>query len=177
MEQTCSICKLDLPLNQFYKGTNKNGRRYACKHCCKIVYSSSKTNGNKRAAKRLKTDAVYKATIRKKQYENKLKAKQDNLQLHIWKQIKSRVAGRGLEFNIEVHDIYIPPICPILGIPLIVSKGRPTDNSPSVDRLDNSKGYIKGNILVVSYRANRLKSNSNLSELQLLVDNYKKYIT
>ena len=44
-----------------------------------------------------------------------------------------------------------------LSIPLYFSKGKQTSNSPSVDRIDNSKGYIKGNIQFVALPINYLK--------------------
>ncbi len=42
--------------------------------------------------------------------------------------------------------------------------------SPSLDRIDSTKGYTKGNIWVISNRANTLKNDATLSELKLLVE-------
>ena len=91
----------------------------------------------------------------------------------LWKAAKRRAKLKELDFNIEVLDIIIPQFCPLLNIPIIhtVGKGCRSDNSPSLDRIDNRFGYIKGNILVVSWRANFLKSDAALSELQMLVAN------
>lgn len=79
---------------------------------------------------------------------------------------KNRSVLYNLPLNITVDDIIIPDTCPVLGIPLVRRSTR--DNAPSLDRLIPEKGYVKGNINVVSMRANRLKSNATLHELELL---------
>lgn len=84
--------------------------------------------------------------------------------------IKSRCKKWGVEFNLTIDDIIIPDTCPILGIPIEHGKGYRTDNSPSVDRIDNSVGYVKGNVHVISMRANRIKNDSTLEELRLIVE-------
>jgi hypothetical protein len=64
----------------------------------------------------------------------------------------------------------------VLGIRLDYSMGggkRP--DSPSIDRIDNSKGYVKGNRVVISMRANRLKSDMTLCELRALADFYARH--
>ena len=55
---------------------------------------------------------------------------------------KNRAKKKGLEFNIDVSDVVIPKICPVLGIDIITDlQGRYTHNSPSIDRIDNDKGH------------------------------------
>ena len=85
---------------------------------------------------------------------------------------KMRSKERGLDFNLEVSDIYIPDICPVLGLPLNVNSGRSGayPNSPSLDRIDNSKGYIKGNVRVVSQQANAMKHCASNSQLHKFAD-------
>lgn len=78
---------------------------------------------------------------------------------------KGRAKTRGLPFDISEADIEIPPLCPVLGIPLVKGQGTPTDNSPTLDRIDSTKGYTPENVLVVSYRANRIKNDATISEL------------
>ena len=73
-------------------------------------------------------------------------------------------AIKQLEFNIELIDIIIPEMCPILGIKLNKSNNTTSPNSPSLDRIDSSKGYIKGNVIVISHRANTIKSNGTAEE-------------
>lgn len=79
---------------------------------------------------------------------------------------KNRAKNRNLEFNIDITDVVIPDFCPVLGIKLKKDGiGRFTDNSPTIDRIDNTKGYIKGNVAVISHRANHLKNSATLEEL------------
>jgi hypothetical protein len=82
----------------------------------------------------------------------------------IIKRIKSRAKRCNLEFNLTVDDIIIPSYCPILGIELVRTKIAPGDSSPSLDRIDNTKGYVKGNIRIISNRANRLKGDGTSEE-------------
>lgn len=86
------------------------------------------------------------------------------------RKIRSRAKSRGQEFTLTVEDIIIPKICPILGIPLCTSDGRADDASPSLDRLDNTKGYVPGNVNVISWKANQIKSNATVAELRAIAD-------
>jgi len=81
---------------------------------------------------------------------------------------------KGVPFNLTLDDIKIPEFCPILGIPLARSTGAPTDSSPSLDRINPSLGYVRSNVIVISYRANRIKNNATISELQKISDFYNK---
>lgn len=78
---------------------------------------------------------------------------------------------KGLEFNLEHSDIVVPECCPVLGIPLVYNIGgqKRSPNAPSVDRIDNTKGYIRGNIRIISWRANDLLANGTLDEFRRLV--------
>jgi hypothetical protein len=105
---------------------------------------------------------------------NKEKLKQRNLQFRldnpektILQGAKGRAKKHGIEFNLETSDIIIPKVCPILNIPLqrAVGKGCKLDNSPSLDRIDPTKGYVKGNVWVISQKANAMKSNASKEEL------------
>jgi len=88
---------------------------------------------------------------------------------------RNRARMGGLECTITVDDIVIPETCPVLGIPLFarIGAGRSNrdqvENSPSLDRIDNGKGYIPNNIAVISMRANMIKNNATLAELKAIV--------
>ena len=90
---------------------------------------------------------------------------------------KRRAKSKGLPFNIEITDIVIPERCPLLDIPLQDCKGAAGDSSPSLDRLLPHLGYIKGNILVISHRANQIKSCASVDELMLLTDRLHSIIS
>ena len=94
-----------------------------------------------------------------------------NRSLHA--QAKHRARKLGLDFSIDVEDIAVPAECPVLGIELVMSLGKASDNSPSLDRIDNSKGYIQGNIKVISWKANRLKSDASVEEFEKVLEYMK----
>lgn len=90
---------------------------------------------------------------------------------------KGRAKTKGLPFNITEADIRIPSVCPVLGIPLFKGTGKLTDNSPTLDRIDSTGGYTKDNVLVVSARANRIKSDATIEELLKVALYYLQLIT
>jgi len=80
---------------------------------------------------------------------------------------KDRAVKAGIPFNLTEGDIEIPDCCPALGIPLVAGSSRGgTDASPSLDRIKPELGYVRGNVRVISGRANRIKSNAAASELE-----------
>ncbi len=87
----------------------------------------------------------------------------------LWRNAKSRAANKGMEFTIGRADIRIPEKCPVLGIPMMVGTRHIKDGSPSLDRIDNSRGYTPDNICVISYRANALKRDAALEEVRAVV--------
>lgn len=92
-------------------------------------------------------------------------------------QAKMRAKKRGLPFNIELVDVPIPTHCPVLGIPILVSSQRGNcPNSPSIDRIIPHLGYVKGNVLVVSVHANRIKTNASPDEILKVANFYDQLI-
>lgn len=79
---------------------------------------------------------------------------------------KHRAKRTGKEFSISITDIIIPEFCPVLGIRLNLENSGTLPDSPSLDRIDSSKGYVQGNIRVISWRANKLKSDASLEEIE-----------
>jgi hypothetical protein len=88
-----------------------------------------------------------------------------NPELYIWRNARNRAKANGWKFSIAVEDIIIPARCPILGIKLKKGNGPFLDASPSIDRLNPRKGYVKGNIAVISWRANWLKRDMTPAEV------------
>lgn len=85
--------------------------------------------------------------------------------LQMIRKAKQRAKKKGIEFSITIDDIEVPEKCPILGLVLRPGVGKCHDASPSIDRIDSTKGYVPGNVWVISYRANTIKNNSTPSEL------------
>lgn len=84
---------------------------------------------------------------------------------------------KNLPFDIEESDLVIPDICPVLGIPIYFSEGHgPKPNSPSIDRLKPELGYTKGNVNIISQKANRIKNDATLDELKKVYEWLKKTI-
>lgn len=90
---------------------------------------------------------------------------------------KRRAKMKGIEFSIGILDLEKVSHCPLLGIELSFSNKRGArDSSPSIDRLDPSKGYVPGNVWIVSTRANAIKNDASIKELELICENLKKKV-
>lgn len=100
----------------------------------------------------------------------------------LYRAARDRAKTRGLEFDISYDDIVIPAMCPVLNVPIVCYAGRGTPggrmDSPSLDRIDPTRGYTKDNIQVISHKANSMKFNATKEELLKFADwvyrNYKK---
>ena len=146
--KVCEECNQSLNLNKFSlieKWNINSGTKDFCKKCSKTIQQTEKLNRD------WKVDAA------------KL----------LYKNIKSRCKRIGREFSIELDDIIIPKKCPVFGFDLKREDRETWMCAPSVDRIDSSKGYIKGNVTVVSRRANILKRDATVEELEQLFNYYK----
>jgi hypothetical protein len=83
---------------------------------------------------------------------------------------KHRANEFGVPFSLTRGDVTIPTHCPALGIPLQVGKGKIVDGSPSLDRIRPEVGYVRGNVVVVSHLANRIKNSASLEQLISIAD-------
>lgn len=86
---------------------------------------------------------------------------------------KARALAKGLEFSITLDDLSIPDVCPVFGHLISAGVEKRSDSSPSIDRIDPKKGYVPGNVRVISWRANRLKSDMSLEECRLILKDLK----
>lgn len=94
----------------------------------------------------------------------------------IYRNLKNSAKRRKIPFSLgltDLNELTFPISCPILGIPLRFNKGKAEDDSVSIDRIDSTKGYEAGNIIVISWRANRLKNNANSEELIKISEFYR----
>lgn len=79
---------------------------------------------------------------------------------------RARAKKSGVVVTITERDIRIPEVCPALGIPLVFGIGAPSPNSPSLDRFYPDRGYIPGNVVVISHLANLIKKRFTAKELR-----------
>lgn len=88
---------------------------------------------------------------------------------------KSRAKTKGIEFSITEEDVKWNDVCPVLGIPITYQRGKGRggdDCSPSLDRIDNTKGYVQGNVRIISNRTNKLKNTMTRQECELILKNW-----
>ena len=156
----CSRCKVDKDYVQdFIHGKTKCRECY--KKCCEY-YKLHRKQAIARATKSQNRDRV--ETNRKKRDRYKRKP----VAVIYWS-IKNRAKTKGIPFNLKQEDIVIPEFCPILGLRLQRNEGKPGSNSPSLDRINPVYGYVKGNVQVISHRANMIKSSATIDELKKLL--------
>ena len=88
----------------------------------------------------------------------------NNMELHLVNSSRNGSKQRGLEHTITVDDVVIPTHCPLLGVELVYG-------NTSLDRIDNTKGYVPGNVEVLSSQANYMKRNATINELKTFATN------
>jgi len=156
----CNRCKAEKPESEFVSGSKR------CSKC--RVYLAKYYKKNRRASIERATKSQNKDRDRTNAYKRSLIRK--NPVNYMFGQVKSRAKKFGIEFDIEKSDIQIPDICPVLGLRLEIGNIKCHSSSPTLDRIDSSKGYVKGNVHVISHKANTIKSNASLEDLQKVVD-------
>jgi hypothetical protein len=98
-----------------------------------------------------------------------LRSKKRKPSRYLWRQARRRALLKGIPFDLTEDDVVIPERCPVLGIPLGFDGGlSERGSSPSLDRIDPSRGYVRGNVLVISFRANQIKSDATPEELRMV---------
>lgn len=169
MEKICTKCKQIMDISFFSKDKyKKSGYRTACKQCSNIEYKKFQTSDG--YIKRLE-----------KAKESRLHIKQIN-PIAVWAHdvyhnAKARAKKSGIEFSITKQWVIDNAVknCPLLGVELIYGAEKSKSKSASIDRKDSARGYTSDNCKIISFKANRIKSNGSLAEIQLLAQNLSKY--
>lgn len=166
VSKICTACGEDKPLSCFHvQKKGRNGRQAKCKPCSSAAYYVP--NRNKVLAAVRERRATEKGREQEREWQRARRLA--NPIIRMLQEARVRASKRGMEFNILPSDVEIPERCPALGIVIEVGSGRRADCSPSLDRVDTSRGYVRGNVRIISWRANRLKSDASLQELKDLV--------
>ena len=148
--KTCTQCREAKPVIEFSNNRNtKDGKAYMCKPCFnhRYAFATDKTDTER---DHVKEDAYIRKMV---------------------KNAELRARDKELEFTITKEDIVIPEICPALNMKLDTMGDK--DYVPSLDRINNKRGYTPDNIVVVSFRANRLKSDATLVEMTWMAEFYR----
>lgn len=104
----------------------------------------------------------WKIDNRQRVYEYRAKWRANNPAQILLISARDRAKAAGLDFDLTKEDIVIPALCPVFGVPMVVK----TRYAPSLDRIDATLGYVKGNVQVMSKLANRMKSDATSNELE-----------
>jgi len=166
----CTKCKVEKSIDQFYKRTTaRSGLTSACKLCdIKKVKNYSKNNIDTVLLKKKKYREDNREAINAKSKQ----IRQTNIAKTLLCKAKGRAKKNNLPFDLTLEDIEVPTHCPLLGILLAVGDGCHKPNSPTIDRLIPKLGYVRGNVWIISYKANTIKNNSTLEEFQAIANNW-----
>lgn len=176
-KRTCSGCGAACG---WFRPVKRGGKTYYSRTCGKCQAEYAQEWRKKRSPSQVKRFAAYMKKYRvgyrvrspEKAYGTR-EWRVLNPELALWDSLRNRCKGRHRakpvalrltmkEFLAEVGKV--PKRCPVLGIAIRINSGPFSDNSPSVDRVDTTRPYEKGNLAIISYRANALKRNGTADE-------------
>ena len=158
----CSFCKEEKLLTDFTKNNAApDGLQYKCRSC-DVVYQA------KRRLENYEEDLEYSRTYQRNRRQNF----DYRLQMLV-NASKQRAKNKNRENTITIEDVKsIYPkdgCCPIFGIKLEFNNAGFRETSPSIDRIDSSKGYTPDNIQIISWKANRIKGYASKQDLEMLL--------
>jgi hypothetical protein len=174
----CIACKELKLKSAFTKNkSQKDGLSYYCKECARKMW---KTYYHSHTKKILESNRRYcqdnpeknkefnkRSSIRARQYYK------INPRVYLLQRAKDNARAKKIKFNLTLEDIIIPEYCPYLNVKLgnVLSRSL---YAPSIDRIDNSKDYIKGNVQIISDLANRMKSSASIEQLRAFSEGIKR---
>lgn len=170
----CKRCETDKEEKEFSKSRcTKDKLQLWCKSCMSF-YNATDENKVKfnLARKKRRRQGYYQKVEKFKNFQYR----HNNIELYLWKTCKERAKKYNIPFSITVEDIIVPELCPLLEIPLVINMGKASDNSPTIDKIVPELGYTKGNVKIISRKANWMKSNATKKELQTFYKNIFSYL-
>ena len=155
--KTCISCGCDRELSLFRVRSDTGKLRNDCDLCYK----------NRNRKKYLATKEQFK--------QQSISWRESNQEANLLLYAKTNARTKKLEFNLDISDIKVPEFCPYLGIKITNIQGkRYIPTNASIDRIDSTKGYIKGNVQIISRQANSMKNCASKEELLTFANNILK---
>lgn len=163
----CLWCKEELSQSLFSKCRNsRDGLQSRCKKC------DNEYNKKRR-------ERIGKTEMRKK-YNEYRKSRLNDFDYRIsalWSASKQRAVANNREHSItkqDLKDLFPSDFrCPVFGFELEWGDAGFRETSPSIDRIDSTRGYTKDNVQIISWKANRIKSYATIDEIETVL-NYMK---
>lgn len=175
-KKVCLKCGDEKILDDFYRNKNtRDGRESRCKTCQEL---RSKTYRARPGQRELRTKQHREWIQAHPEWESTRakSVKSARPGYYLLKLARQRARQAGVVCTLQENDIQIPQMCPLLGIELVMGTGKVGPASPSVDRIDATMGYEPGNVWVISHRANTIKNNATLEELETIARNLRAKI-
>ncbi len=138
----------------------------ACKECRHLIGKKYREENREEYNKycREKKKQSYSTEKRREIYQR-------NITVELYNQAKNRAKRDSIPFTIDLEDVIIPTVCPVLEVPISFTE---KEMAPSLDKKINELGYVKGNVFVVSKRANRLKNDASIDEIRKILKYMEK---
>lgn len=163
----CSRC-------QIFKTESNFEHRYdtpsKLRSWCKICRKFESAYYHRTARKRMAPNEALIDIERQKRW---LTDPETTLKKYLLRLTKTSAKNRNLENTLVLEDMYLPKECPILKKPFIIGSRW---YGYSIDRVDNTKGYNKENIKIISSLANTMKNSASFEELKAFSENILDYI-
>lgn len=88
-------------------------------------------------------------------------------------------SGPRKKLSVEYFKSLYTEVCPLLNLPLTYSSPprNVPDNYATLDKIDPMLGYVEGNVQIISFKANRIKNDATLEEMQLIVKNWAALVS
>lgn len=184
----CKKCKIYKEYSE-YDSNSKGNKLNFCKSCLKERRNKNKDEYNKRRNLRRKSsntktlDNIKRYQKLKedpekyKEYLNRVKEyNKKNWWIYILSRLKRRANSLNLPFNLTKEDLILVDVCPILEIPISLNNENKL-HCISWDRIIPELGYVKGNVKAISLKANIMKSDCSIDEIETFCKNIIPYIS
>lgn len=171
--KNCRVCDAVLIVGENTTEKRRSHYIHLCNKC-------KNTSESKRQKLKNETSEEWRLNVRRRTAKSKAKIRKEHprrskAQL-LYNSARKRATKKNLEFNISSKylESIMPNECPIMKVTLLYERYDKHKYTASLDRIDSDKGYVKGNVQIISYIANLMKSNATKEELIAFSDYYKK---